>query len=73
MAQHVIYPGECPCALGKNVYFATFGWKVCLFCFVFPFRSIPVAYGGSQARDQIRATATGLHHSHSHAGSKLHL
>ena len=25
----------------------------------------PAAYGGSQARSQIRATATGLHHSHS--------
>ena len=29
----------------------------------------PVAYGGSQARGQLRATAAGLHYSH--AGSKL--
>jgi len=33
----------------------------------------PVAYGSSQARDWIRVAAAGLHHSHSNAGSKLHL
>ena len=33
----------------------------------------PAAYGGSQARGQIRAVATGLHQSHSKAGSKPHL
>ena len=27
-----------------------------------------MAYGGSQARSRIRATATGLYHSHSKAG-----
>ena len=32
-----------------------------------------VAYGSSQARDQIRAKAAGLHHSHSNAGSKPYL
>ena len=32
-----------------------------------------MAYRGSQARGQIRAVAAGLHHSHSNAGSKLHL
>ena len=31
------------------------------------------AYGGSQARGQIRATASGLHHSDSNTGSKPHL
>ena len=30
----------------------------------------PAAYGGSQARGQIRATAAGLYHSHSNAGSE---
>ena len=40
--------------------------------FVF-FRAAPTAYGGSLARGQIRAVATGLHHSHSNAGSELHL
>ena len=29
------------------------------------FRAATKAYGGSQARGQIRATAAGLHHSHS--------
>ena len=32
-----------------------------------------VAYGRSQARGQIGATAAGLYHSHSNTGSKLHL
>ena len=38
------------------------------FCFLEP---TPVAYGSRQARGQIRATAAGLHHSHSKAESKL--
>ena len=33
----------------------------------------PEAYGGSQARGQIGAAAAGLRHSHSNAGSELHL
>ena len=32
-----------------------------------------MAYGGSQAKGQIGATAAGLHHSPSNAISKLHL
>ena len=41
------------------------------FClFVLLFRAAPPAYGSSQARGQIRATAAGLHHSH--AGSLTH-
>ena len=35
----------------------------------FFFKATPVAYGGSQARGQIGATASGLHHSHSNARS----
>ena len=35
-------------------------------------RATPAASGGSQARGLIGAIATGLHHSHSNAGSKLH-
>ena len=35
------------------------------------FRAAPAAYGGSQARGQIRATAAGLRHSHSNARSKV--
>ena len=37
------------------------------------FRAIPMAYGNSQARGRIGATATGLHHSQSHTGSEPHL
>ena len=33
----------------------------------------PAAYGGSQARGRIRATAAGLRHSHSNTGSEPHL
>ena len=39
----------------------------------FLFRAAPTAYGSSQARGQIRATAAGLHHSHSNVRSKPHL
>ena len=38
-----------------------------------PFRATPVAYGGSQARDPIRAIAAGLCHSNSNDRSKPHL
>ena len=44
-----------------------------LFFFVLLFRATPSAYGSSQARGQIRATAASLHHSHSNTGSKLGL
>ena len=37
------------------------------------FRATPTAYGGSQARDIIGATATGLHHGPSSKGSEPHL
>ena len=37
------------------------------------FKAAPAAYGGSQARGHIGAVATGLRHSQSNAGSKLHL
>ena len=32
--------------------------------------AVPVAYGSSQARSQIRAGAAGLYHSHSNMGSE---
>ena len=32
-----------------------------------------IQHGGSQAKDQIGAVATGLHHSHSNVGSEPHL
>ena len=44
-------------------------------CFVLccVFRATPSTYGGSQARGQISAVATRLHHSHSHSGSEPRL
>ena len=36
-------------------------------------RAASAAYGGSQARGPIRATAAALHHSHSNTGSEPHL
>ena len=42
-----------------------------LFFFFFCiFRAVPAACGGSQARGRTGATAAGLHHSHSNAGSE---
>ena len=41
-----------------------------IFCL---FRATTMAYVSSQARGQIGAVATGLHHSHSNARSKLRL
>ena len=43
----------------------------CQRLFFFLFRAAPAAYGSSQARGRIRATAA--NHSHSITGSKLHL
>ena len=44
----------------------------CFFVFCL-FRAAPSAYGGSQARGGMGAVATGLHHSHSNAGSEPYL
>ena len=46
-----------------------------IYLFVFlPFLGLlPAAYGGFQARDRIRAVVTGLHQSHSNAGSEPRL
>ena len=47
----------------------------CTFVLFFPFffRAAPAAYGHSQARGQIGAVVTSLHHSHSNTGSEPHL
>ena len=45
------------------------------FFFFCPFAiswAAPAAYGGSQARGQIGAIATGLHQSHSNGGFLIH-
>ena len=41
--------------------------------FIGLFQATPTAYGPSQARGQIEATAAGLHHSHSNTGSEPRL
>uniref|UniRef100_A0A8D1ZL36 Uncharacterized protein n=1 Tax=Sus scrofa TaxID=9823 RepID=A0A8D1ZL36_PIG len=52
-------------------------WDKSIYLFIYfyflLFKATPVAYGGSQAKGQIRATAAGLHHSYSNAGFKMHL
>ena len=52
-----------------------FVWSFFVFLgfFFLLFRGAPEAYGSSQARGQIGATAAGLYHSHSKLGSKLSL
>ena len=48
--------------------------KIKFFLSFFAFsRAAPAAYGGSQARGQIRAAAAGLRQSHSNAGSEPRL
>ena len=53
----------------KKIFFDILNF-FCLFVFS---RAAPEAYGGSQARGLIGATAAGLHHSHSNARSEPHL
>ena len=44
-----------------------------IYLFIFPFKAVPAAYGSSQARGRIGATAVSLCHSHSNEGSEPHL
>ena len=53
----------------KSFYFFIF---ICWSFFAFS-RAVPAAYGGSQAKGLITATAADLHHSHSNARSEPHL
>ena len=50
-----------------------FDYKFFLPFFLCLFRAALVAYGGSQARRQIRAVAASLLHSHSNLGFEPHL
>ena len=57
-------------------YSQNFGLRTLLHSYNFfflLFGATPEAYGSSQARGQIVAASPGLHHSHSHKGSKLSL
>ena len=57
-----------------NLFFFFFTNFIYLFIYLFfvfcPFRTAPVAYGGSQARGPIGAIDTSLRQSHSNARSK---
>ena len=56
-----------------NHFFWNSSFFFFFFClFAFP-RAAPMAYGDFQARGPIGAVATGLHQSHSNAGSEPHL
>ena len=57
-------------AYQEFVVFYLFIFIFCLFAISW---AAPVAYGGSQARSQMGAVATGLRHSHSNAGSESSL
>ena len=59
----------------KKVFFSSlcYYYFVCFLFFFLLFRATSTAYGSSQARGGIRATATVLHHSHSNVGSTPHL
>ena len=61
-----------PSAESVVLKFFVFCFSIFYF-FAFFLRAIPMAYGSSQARGPIIVTATSLHHSHSNAGSELHL
>ena len=55
----------------KPLFFLSFLFFFFFFFFFF-FWSTPAACGSSQARGRIKATAAGLHYSHSNAGSLTH-
>ena len=60
--------------MGFFVVFTVVGFFlfVC-FCLFAISWAVLAAYGGSQARGQIRAVAASLHQSHSNSGSEPHL
>ena len=61
----------CLCCF--HLIFMTWFLLIYLFIYLFLlFRAIPVTYGSSQSRGQIRATAASLRHSCSNVGSLTH-
>ena len=56
-----------------NMYFMNQSNFFLFFCLFDIYWAAPTAYGGFQARGQIRDVAGGLQQSHSNAGSQLHL
>ena len=62
-----------PPSLSENLLEFVYCKLIPLLFFFFFWGGASRAHGGSQARGQIRAVATGLHYSHSNTRSKLHL
>ena len=60
------------CIHKQRFFFFVLFCFFCFFCFFCLFRATPVVYGESKARGPIRATAAGLHQSHSNARSEPH-
>ena len=60
----------CPLHVTPEIFLVL---NVCLFVCFLLLRTTLSAYGGFQARGPIGAVASGLHHSHSNAGSKPYL
>ena len=73
VANETSLPGKVPDIKEKRqpilamLYINFYLFFIYLFCL---FRVTPTAYGGSQARDPIGASAADLHHSYSNAGSE---
>ena len=61
--------------VGEHVLSPVLGYGLIIYyLFVFcPFRAVPAAHGGSQARDLFGAIAASLHQSHRNARSEPHL
>ena len=60
---------KSPFRIKDELYYIQFCFVFCLLLFM----AASTAHGGSQARGRIGAIAAGLPHSHSNAGSELHL
>jgi len=71
----IFTPGKSANTINQGFLFLRANVFFLFVCFVFLLFlwATPAAYGGSQARGRIGAVATGLHQSHSNAGSKPRL
>ena len=63
---------DCMACTFLVISFCTESLFYFIYLFILLFRATPVAYGGSQYRGPVRATAAGLCQSHSNAGSLTH-
>ena len=71
-----VSPGFFTCVASLNLQGSSEGSlraSLCLSFFFLLFRAAPTAYGSSQAKGRIGATAASLHHSHRISGSEQHL